>query len=488
MALAVLAFSCNSVDVKHINNDSSVISLKKGQTIVLPMSDSAPEAVLTLENNEGMIGVPWTARLAVDNVDYTVPFTASEDLNVCIKGISFENLFYKQVRLGQPKMVNPRPYLHYKPAYGWTNDPNGMVYKDGEWHLYFQWNPFGSLWGNMTWGHAVSKDLLHWEQRLMAIAPDSLGAVFSGSAVVKDDKIVAMYTSAGRAQTQSIAVSSDGGNTFAKNENNPVLTSPRPDFRDPKLFWYEPQQKWCVIIAAGDAVEVYSSQDLENWTFESRFGEGIGNHGGVWECPDLFPMQYGDGQKWVMIVNNNRNAEIGSATQYFIGSFDGHQFVPDDTDERWLDYGRDHYAGVTWSNAPDNRRVLLAWMSNWQYAHMTNTKGYRGMMTTPRELSLAEYDGRLIVKSYPVKEVLNKVKKSMLISKTVTYDNPVMEISGMTLKFDFAKNQVSVTRGEQTVSAQLERNPEHDITIINADGGIECFIDGGAVCMTFISL
>lgn len=485
---AVVAVACNSIDVEHVNNDFSRIRLEKGQTVVLPVSDSAPDAFITLNDKEGVIGVPWTVKLAVDNMDYSIPFTADRDMIMEVRGLSFESLFYKKVRLGRARMVNPRPYLHYKPAYGWTNDPNGMVYKDGEWHLYFQWNPFGALWNNMTWGHAVSKDLLHWEQRPMAITPDSLGMIFSGSAVVKDDKIVAMYTSAGKRQSQSIAVSDDGGNTFVKSANNPVLVSERPDFRDPKVFWYEPEGKWCVIVAAGDAMEIYSSPDMEDWTFESRFGEGAGCHGGVWECPDFFPLDYQGSEKWVMIVNCNRNDEIGTATQYFIGSFDGHTFTPDDVEERWLDYGRDHYAAVTWSNAPDNRRVLLAWMSNWQYAHLTTTRGYRGMMCTPRELSLGEYDGRMMVRAYPVKEVLDNVRKSCLIASKITYDNPVLEISGMTLKFDFAKDLCSVQRGEQTVSTSVERRTEHDVLVVSADGAIECFIDGGFVCMSFISL
>lgn len=483
----VLLTSCTAVRVDYSDDGCARIAVKAGRTIILPMSDDAPEAMLSILGEDGMIGVPWTSRFAIDDVDYSIPYTAEQDVTLCISGLDRESVFYRQVRFGKREDVNPAPYLHFKPAYGWINDPNGMVYKDGEWHLYFQWNPFGALWGNMSWGHAVSRDLLHWEHRPLALAPDSLGAIFSGSAVVKDDKIVAMYTSSGPVQTQSIAVSEDGGNTFVKHAGNPVLRSGRPDFRDPKLFWYEPEQKWCVAIAAGDAIEIYSSEDMYDWHYESRFGEGVGCHGGVWECPDLFPIQYDGAQKWVMIVNCNRNEEIGSATQYFIGTFDGHSFVPDDTEERWLDYGRDHYAGVTWSNAPDNRRVLLAWMSNWQYANRLNTKGYRGMMTTPRELSLAEYDGKMIVRAYPVQEVIDNVGEEIMSSETVTEANPVLELSGMTMCFDFPNDRVSVVRDDRNISASVERRPSHTVLTVHAYDAIECFIDDGAVCMTFLT-
>ena len=482
-----LICSCSSVKVEHKDDGNGWIELKKGRTVLLPMSDTAPEALLTIYGRDGVVGVPWTARFAIDSIDYYIPYTAEDDIALKISGLPLKSLFYRKVRFGSKRVVNPRPFLHFKPPYGWINDPNGLVYKDGLWHMYYQWNPFGSLWGNMSWGHAVSSDFLHWEHRPLALAPDSLGMVFSGSAVVKDDKILAMYTSSGCKQSQSIAISEDGGNTFVKNGNNPVLESERPDFRDPKIFWYDPEHKWYVIVSAGNAVEIYSSSDTENWKFESRFGEEFGCHGGVWECPDLFPLQYKGTEKWVMIVNCYRNDDIGTATQYFIGSFDGHNFRPDDLDERWLDFGRDHYAAVTWNNAPDKRRILVAWMSNWQYANHMQTEGYRGMMTTPRELSIDEYNGKLIVKSYPVKEVLDNVGETYVTSMTFSEANSVVDFFGLILRFDVASNQFSITRNGHIVSVPLDNRPDHSALVIHADDAVECFIDDGAVCMTFIN-
>ncbi len=503
--LMMLSAGCASVPgLKHINNISSEIVLQEGETILIPMEDDAPEAVVSVFHDGKPYGIPYTARLAVDTVDYHIPYTADRQVVMRFDGIPFESMFSSGLRRGKASAAwhNGRPYMHFKPLYGWMNDPNGMVFKDGEWHLFYQYNPFGSKWGNLSWGHAVSEDLVHWTHLDVPLRPDSLGMVFSGCAVVDEDNtagfgenaIVAVYTSAGSRQVQSLAYSTDNGRTFTKYQENPVLESPRPDFRDPKIFRYGPDGKWIMIISAGDAMEIYSSTDLKSWSFESRFGEGTGSHSSVWECPDLFELPWKDGSRWVMLCSSNRDP-YGSAVQYFIGDFDGHSFVPDDDKVRWLDYGRDHYAAVTWNNAPDNRKILVAWESNWMYAADVPTVGYRGSMTVPRELSLMEYDGGLRVASYPVAEILEKCGKD-IINIDVSSENPSFEAEGIEFTIDFEESSVSVFRKDAAFSsaygtrlqARLEPKDSHDVLIVKEEGSVECFIDSGAVCITMLSL
>jgi levanase/fructan beta-fructosidase len=291
------------------------------------------------------------------------------------------------------------------------NDPNGMFYKDGVYHLFYQWNPYGSTWENMTWGHCTSTDLLHWEEHPAAIEPDALGTIFSGSCVVdkKNNRVVAFYTSDGRSQVQCMAVSTDNGKTFVKYTDNPVLVSSRTDFRDPKAFWNPDIQKWNLILAAGDEMWIYSSDDLTDWTFESSFGKGFGNHDGVWECPDLMklPVRGTDKQKWLLICNINPGGPYGgSATQYFVGDFDGHRFSCTQEDTRWMDYGKDHYATVTFDNAPDGRKIALAWMSNWQYGNQVPTTQFRSANSVPRDLDLYMYEGEYYCGVTPSRELL----------------------------------------------------------------------------------
>ena len=375
-------------------------------------------------------------RLAVDKVDYYVPLDiqrfhaktllldiifhgdrrstgAIKDF-VCWKEMKPSNEFDTSNR------ERFRPTYHHTPAYGWMNDPNGMFYKDGVYHLYYQYNPYGSQWENMTWGHSTSKDLTHWEAQPIAIEPDALGAIFSGSCVVdkKNDRVVAFYTSAGQSQVQSMAVSKDNGQTFKKDVANPILTSNEPDFRDPKAFWNPEIQKWNLVLAVGQEMRIYSSSNLREWTWESSFGKGYGNHDGVWECPDLVKLQVRgtDKQKWMLICNINPGGPFGgSATQYFIGDFDGHTFTCEHQDTRWMDYGKDHYATVTFDNAPDGRRIALAWMSNWQYANQVPTQQFRSANSVPRDLGLFEYNGETYCSVTPSKELLSlrgkKVKK-----------------------------------------------------------------------------
>jgi levanase/fructan beta-fructosidase len=345
------------------------------------------------------------------------------------------------------------------------NDPNGMFYKDGVWHLYYQWNPYGSQWENMTWGHSTSKDLVHWEAQPMAIEADWLGAIFSGSCVTRGDEVVAMYTSAGHHQTQSIAISKDGGRTFEKYSGNPVLTtSDIADFRDPRPFWNEDIKAWNLILAAGQEMRIYSSKDLKNWKYESSFGKEYGNHGGVWECPDLFKIEeLKNGKiegKWVLICNINPGGPFGgSATQYFVGQFDGKKFTCESMPKvtKWLDYGKDHYATVSFYNAPNNRRTVLEWMSNWQYANQVPTKQFRSANSVPRDLDLFEYKGETYCGVTPSRE-LNTIR-GKATNKLSSTCEIVVDLKGSTeivlsnslgeqvvMKYDEAKETFSMDR------------------------------------------
>lgn len=301
------------------------------------------------------------------------------------------------------------------------NDPNGMVYKDGEYHLYFQYNPYGSKWGNMHWGHAVSKDLVHWEHLDPAIARDPVGHIFSGSSVVDKkntagfgkDAIIAIYTnhSVKPDEVQCIAYSNDNGRTFTKYEGNPVLTpfDGLKDFRDPKVFWYEKGKCWYMIVSADKEMRLYKSKNLKKWNYVSAFGKGIGQQPCQYECPDFFQLPVnGDKKKmkWVMTMNINPGCWFGgSATEYFVGDFDGKKFTcPDANEVKWLDWGKDHYATVTFSNTGD--RVLgITWMSNWQYANLTPFKQNRGANGLPRELKLYEKNGKYYVSENVAPEV-----------------------------------------------------------------------------------
>ncbi|TYA15408.1 glycoside hydrolase family 32 protein [Paenibacillus faecis] len=326
---------------------------------------------------------------------------------------------------------NYRGVYHFSPRAMWMNDPNGMVYFEGEYHLFFQHHPHGMTWGPMHWGHAVSKDLVTWEELDIALAPDEIGMIFSGSIVVdwhnttgffgENPGLVAIFTHSREAegaqpvQTQSLAYSVDKGRTWTKFEGNPVLQDESLiDFRDPKVFWHQGTRRWIMILACGQTVRLYHSPDLKNWTFASEFGDGIGFHDGVWECPDLFPLSIGGDpsrQKWVMLVSIGDNPDYpeGSRTQYFTGDFDGLTFTPDaeSSEIRWLDHGRDNYAGVSWSDVPeeDGRRLFIGWMSNWKYANLTPTENFRGAMTVPRELSLEERDGAVYLLQKPAREL-----------------------------------------------------------------------------------
>ncbi len=319
-----------------------------------------------------------------------------------------------------------RPQIHFSPKQHWMNDPNGMIFYDNTWHLFFQYYPDSTVWGPMHWGHATSTDLVHWKEQPVALYPDSLGYIFSGSVIAdtantsgfgKEGKtpLIAIFTQhdpvgekQGRIdfQRQGIAYSLDEGTTWTKYIGNPVLKNPGiKDFRDPKVAWNEKVKKWIMTLATKDRVSFYSSPDCRQWTKESAFGATVGAHGGVWECPDLFPINDNGKTVWVLLVSINPGGpQGGSATQYFIGDFDGKQFTSSQKEIRWIDAGTDDYAGVTWSNTGD-RHIFMGWMSNWQYAQAVPTKQWRSAMTIPRELSLTKVKGQYYLRSVPVKEL-----------------------------------------------------------------------------------
>ncbi|RRB04985.1 glycoside hydrolase family 32 protein [Larkinella rosea] len=329
-----------------------------------------------------------------------------------------------------------RPRYHFSPKAHWMNDPNGMVYYKGTYHLFYQYYPDGSTWGPMHWGHATSKDMVRWEEQPIALYPDRLGYIFSGSAVVDVNNtsgfgkagqppLVAIFThhdpvlekqKTGKHETQSLAYSLDEGKTWTKYAGNPVLPNPGiSDFRDPKVRWFEPQKKWIMTLATKDRITFYSSPNLKTWSRESDFGRDRGAHGGVWECPDLLPLTHNGKPVWVLIVNINPGAPNGgSGTQYFVGDFDGKTFKPYTDKTKWMDYGTDNYAGVTFANTGD-RTILMGWMSNWQYAGVVPTAPWRSATTVPRTLGLREVNKELFLTSEPVEEldVLNGEPISM---------------------------------------------------------------------------
>lgn len=409
-----------------LSENHAMVRLETGcKYVLLPVEEKAENANIRIIGMENQSMRRPNVRLAVDNVDYYVPLEIKDGqlLDIifhgdrrttgnmkgfaCWKEMKFSDTFDTTNR------EKFRPAYHHTPQYGWMNDPNGMFYKDGEWHLYYQYNPYGSLWENMTWGHSVSKDLVHWEALPLAIEADALGTIFSGSCVVDKDNtagfgknaVIAFYTSAGEAQTQSMAYSTDGGRTFNKYEKNPVVTFNAPDFRDPKVFWYDGTNRWIMMLAVGQEMQIWSSANLKDWQKESSFGSEYGNHGGVWECPDLLKIE----DKWVLICNINPGGPFGgSATQYFVGDFDGHKFTCESMPKvtKWLDYGKDHYATVSFSNAPDGRTVVLAWMSNWQYANQVPTRQFRSANSIARDLGLFKDGEETYVSVIPSKETL----------------------------------------------------------------------------------
>ncbi|MDQ2718420.1 MAG: glycoside hydrolase family 32 protein [Bacteroidota bacterium] len=442
-----------------------------------------------------------------------------------------------------------RPQVHFSPKQKWMNDPNGMVYFKGVYHLFFQYYPDSTVWGPMHWGHAISKDLIHWQQQPIALYPDSLGYIFSGSAVVDKNNtsgfgingkvpIVAVFThhdpkgeKEGKTdfQNESLAYSLDAGKTWVKYAHNPVLKNPGiTDFRDPKVMWYEPGKKWVMTLATKDRITFYSSPDLKNWRKESEFGKNAGAHGGVWECPDLFTLDDHGKKIWVLIVNLNPGGpNKGSATQYFVGNFDGNKFASVSNETKWLDFGPDEYAGVTWNNT-GNRRIFLGWMSNWIYANVVPTKAWRNAMTIPRELKLEHSGKNIYLTSEPVSE-LSKIEFPPVVVHNlhVTKSIDISEKTGIIklpcrINLDFQKikdfsivlsnekkeeiiigydkknNRYFIDRTHSgktdfqkdfasiDVAPRLTGDPEMNMTLIIDVSSIELFADDGLTVMTEI--
>lgn len=427
-ALAACQPQSNGIRLEHQGDTLTIVHITNPtRYLILPIQESCNEGKVKLITGSPA-DMAMDVRLAVDSVEYYVPFALPQgvkEATVSIGRVAAGAICWDSIRLADTfDTTNTdyyRPVYHHTPLYGWMNDANGLVYKDGEYHLYFQYNPYGSKWGNMHWGHSVSRDLIHWEHLDPAIARDTLGHIFSGSTVIDHlnsagygkDAMIAFYTSASdeHGQIQCMAYSNDNGRTYTKYDGNPILTpfDGLKDFRDPKVFWYEPAQKWYMIVSADKNMRFYSSTDLKNWEYLSQFGEGYGVQPNQFECPDFIRLPVDgnkDNMKWVMIVNINPGCPFGgSATEYFVGEFDGKEFKCD-TDKsvtKWLDFGKDHYATVCFSNTGD-RTIAVPWMSNWQYANATPIRQYRGANALPRELSLYTKDGEIYMAANAVKE------------------------------------------------------------------------------------
>lgn len=432
--MTAMSVTAQTIKTEH-RGDTTIITVDNPtKYLILPVEEERDERKVKLDT--GAADDTWMdVRLSIDRTDYCVPFALGKGKTATVKILNLpENArALKEMRLADTWDVTNtdyyRPVYHHTPLYGWMNDANGLVYKDGEYHLYFQYNPYGSKWGNMHWGHSVSRDLIHWKHLDTAIARDTLGHIFSGSTVVDKynsagygkDAIIAFYTSASdeHGQIQCMAYSTDNGRTYTKYENNPILIpfDGLKDFRDPKVFRYEPAGAWYMIVSADKNMRFYKSKDLKEWEYVSEFGQGYGAQPNQFECPDFFPMTIGGKQKYVMIVNINPGCFFGgSATQYFIGDFDGKTFKCDTEPEvvKWMDYGKDHYATVCFSNTGD-RVIAVPWMSNWQYANLTPTQQYRSANSMPRELSLFEKDGQTYVAAniVPEAKALRKEAKTL---------------------------------------------------------------------------
>ena len=441
-----------------------------------------------------------------------------------------------------------RPQLHFSPKEKWMNDPNGLVYNQGFYHLFFQYYPDDIIWGPMHWGHAVSKDLVHWQQGPIALYPDSLGYIFSGSAVVDSNNtsgfgkkgaipLVAIFTHHDPAgekrgdstyQNESIAYSLDNGRTWTKYRGNPVLKNPGiADFRDPNVMWYPEGKKWVMSLATKDRITFYSSPDLKAWTKESEFGENAGAHGGVWECPALFPLKLEGTTYWVLLVSSNPGGPNGgSGTQYFIGQFDGKKFYPAGSTVKWIDYGPDDYAGVTWNRGA--RKIFLGWMSNWLYANQVPTRTWRNAMTLPRELKLKRENGEIYLSSWPVKE-LNTLAGQPLVKKNILVNGATL-LSGnwdpskgqyrldlhiahrkdffiifsnekdqqLVVGYDNTAHQYYIDRSrsgrtdfnkefpKRYFSTAIGRSDALDLTLIMDESSLELFADKGLTVMTTI--
>lgn len=494
------AFASEGVKVDHLGVNNTLVRISgDGKYLMLPVQESNDDARIAVLV-DGNIAETINVRLAKSKVDYYVPFdlSAYNGHNVMLNVITTQNrssireakddVCWKNLALSDSfdttNRETYRPVYHHTPLYGWMNDPNGMFYKDGEWHLYYQWNPYGSKWQNMTWGHSSSKDLVNWEHHPAAIKPNGLGAVFSGSSVIDaentagfgENAVVSLYTSADASQIQSLAHSNDNGQTFTIYPGNPVLTL-ESEARDPNMFWDADNKQWVLALAHALDREMlfFTSPDLKNWTLQSAFGKGEGAQEGVWECPDLFKLNV-DGtnlEKWVLVCNLNPGGPFGgSATQYFVGDFDGTTFKAD-TDAngkiptKWMDYGKDHYATVSWSDAPNNRRTLIGWMSNWQYAADVPTQQYRSANTLPREAGLFKAaDGQIYMSSAPSPELTSLRDKEVVKITNRTAGSNARKFSLPTSNDGVCEILLDLdSRKAKTVDIKISNNAGESVTL-----------------------
>ena len=480
-----VAMGAEGVEINHLGPTNTLVRVTgDDKYILLPVQEVFEDDARINVLVDGKLEETIYVRLARTKTDYTVPYDLSRFKG---KNVVFDivtNQGRNSVRDAQDDVcwdemivtdtfdttnteLKWRPAYHHTPLYGWMNDPNGMFYKDGVWHLYYQKNPYGSKWQNMTWGHSTSTDLINWEHQPDAIRPDGLGAIFSGSAVVDhnntagygEDAVIALFTSAGTSQMQSFAHSNDNGQTFEVYPGNPIITLDT-EARDPNMFWNEETGEWNLVLAHALEKEnlFFTSPDLKTWTLTGTFGKGLGAQEGVWECPDLFELvvpETGE-KKWVLICNINPGGPFGgSAIQYFIGDFDGKTFTSDTNPDgtvptKWLDFGKDNYALVSWSDAPDNRRTTVGWMSNWQYAADVPTVQFRSANTVPREMELfTSPDGELYVASVPSPELLqlrdkvvDKANNKNIGQNPLTYKLPGDGLAEIELKFQASGNDV----------------------------------------------
>lgn len=494
LLMAAATAATNTVQAQKMNiehhGDTTVISVQNPtKYLLLPIQEEQDEAQVLLST--GSKDDTWMdVRLAQNGADYYVPFALGNGKTATVKilGLKKDALAINLMRLSDTfDTTNTdyyRPSYHFTPLYGWMNDPNGMVYKDGEYHLYFQYNPYGSKWGNMHWGHAVSRDLIHWEHLDPAIARDPVGHIFSGSSVVDKkntagfgkDAIIAIYTnnSVNHDEVQCIAYSNDNGRTFTKYEGNPVLTpfDGLKDFRDPKVFWYEKDKCWFMIVSADKETRFYKSKNLKKWDYVSAFGKGLGQQPCQYECPDFFQLPVnGDekNKKWVMTMNINPGCWFGgSATEYFVGDFDGKNFTcPDANEVKWLDWGKDHYATVTFSNT-GSRVLAITWMSNWQYANLTPFKQNRGANGLPRELKLYEKNGKYYISEDVAPEALALRKSTKKLGSQTVEDEKAFAgaTSGMEGAFEI---EADVTADANGIAGIELYNNKRERTLIYID-------------------
>lgn len=551
IALVVfLLCSCGrkSPQIEVVNDGDNATVTVTGDCayLMLPVQESSWEVRVRPEDAPDWLP-EMEVRLAADSIDYYLPYRLPKGRGK--KVLKFSGLWegavaWKNLRPADSLELRGdlyRPAYHHSPLYGWMNDPNGMFFKDGEYHLFYQHNPYGSTWGNMHWGHAVSRDLVHWTARPVALQRDTLGHIYSGCAIIDrenasgfgKDAVVLFYTShLGERECQCIAYSTDNGRTFTKYEANPVLEAAdgNKDFRDPKVFRYE--DKWVMVVACHYEFRFFSSTNLKDWEYTGSFGEGYGARPSMFECPDLIelPVDGGkSGHKWLLIANVNPGFPYGgSGTEYFTGEFDGKTFVCDSPRNmaKWLDYGKDHYAAVTFSGV-EGRAVAMAWMSNWQYADKVPSVPFRSANSLPRELSLFSCGDEIYAASYPVPETAALVKETVEAgsftlkhgcsnSLNLPKDGPcslsfnlriqsasACEIifsnsSDERLRILFDETKLSIDRSESglmtdnadfsvVASAPMSLCSAcdgYDVDIFIDHASVEIFVDGGRVAMT----